>query len=320
MLSREVEYRNKEAVSYSLLSAFDTHVKYGRGDEKKYSNAFRFGSLVDCLLTSPEEFDNDYVVYGGQAPTGQMGAFCEALVKLYNINPLGDNAQQAYDMVGFKRDNLDKVLKRFETEGKEYCEAMIAAQDKTIITPDDNAKAVQLVNTVYTSPFTSYLFKELPEGVDRHFQYPVYWKYLGIDCKSLLDMIIVDHNNMAVYPVDFKTTSYPVENFDGSFEKFKYYLQAAFYTEALKYAFPEYEIKPFRFVVIHSELLDPPIVWLVGKDALHVGKYGGKLKSGRIVRGFHELIEEYKWHKKHDIWDVSRAVYEAGGYKVLTTK
>lgn len=320
MLEREVEYRNKGAVSYSLLSAFDTHVKYGRGDEKKESSSFRFGSLVDCLLTSPEEFDNDYFVYGGEAPTGQMGKFCEALITLNRENPFGDNAQEAYNIAGFKRDSLEKVLARFEKEGKEYYDTMTLHEGKTVISPEDNSKAVQLVNTTYTSPFTSYLFKKLPQGVDRKFQYPVYWKYLGVECKSLLDMIIIDHNNMAIYPVDFKTTSYPVENFDGSFEKFKYYLQAAFYTEALKYAYPEYDIKPFRFVVMHSELLDPPIVWLVGKDALRVGKYGGELKSGRIVRGFHELIEEYKWHKKNDLWDVSRQVYESKGSKTISTK
>ena len=318
MLEREVEYRGKEAVSYSLLSAFDTHVKYGKGDQKTESSSFRFGSLVDCLLTSPEEFDKDYVIYAGEVPTGQMGQYCKYLLESepFDMTP----ELTAYNKVGFKRDSLDKVIARFEKEGKAYYDAMEAAKGKTIISPDENAKAVQLVNTVYTSPFTSYLFKKLPQGVDRKFQYPVYWEYAGVECKSLLDMIIIDHNNMAVYPVDIKTTSYAVEKFDGSFEKFKYYLQAAFYTEALKYAFPEYEIKPFRFVVIHSELLDPPIVWLVGKKALEVGKYGGKLKSGREVRGFDELVREYKWHKAHNLWDVSREVYESGGYKIISTK
>ena len=60
----EEEYRNDDAISYSMLASFERDgfkiIPYLK--DKKSSEALRFGSLVDTILTEPEELDNKFLV------------------------------------------------------------------------------------------------------------------------------------------------------------------------------------------------------------------------------------------------------------------
>ena len=59
----EAEYRLDPALSYSRLSQFFKNgAKALISNEKIDTPSLRFGSLVDCILTAPEEFDDRFYV------------------------------------------------------------------------------------------------------------------------------------------------------------------------------------------------------------------------------------------------------------------
>ena len=59
----EWEYRLDKSFSYSKLAAFYRNgVKALISSDKEDTPSLRFGSLVDCILTAPEEFDDRFIV------------------------------------------------------------------------------------------------------------------------------------------------------------------------------------------------------------------------------------------------------------------
>ena len=98
------------------------------------------------------------------------------------------------------------------------------------------------------------------------------------------------------------------------------YLQAAFYSESLKYLklqYPElftYRVENFRFVVVSSQDPFRPLVYKTSDVDLYAGKYGGKLqKYNEEVRGFDQLIEDMLWHVETSNYNYPRNIYELGG-------
>src|SRR5882762_7027574 len=95
----EREYRALDIDSYSSIKAFlDDRKKYYRKFilkeviKEEESDELVFGSLVDCLLFTPSEYESRYVLSLSQVPTGQYSKFVTALwtATLNSTNPDGE--------------------------------------------------------------------------------------------------------------------------------------------------------------------------------------------------------------------------------------
>src|SRR5437016_2202117 len=107
-LLSEKQYRELEIDSYSTLKVFiEDRKRYYRKfvlkdplpeDETPYTI---FGSLVDCLVFKPEEFEDKFALAVTQPPTGQYGKFVEQLMKvtLRSINSRGEVTRDLEDMM-----------------------------------------------------------------------------------------------------------------------------------------------------------------------------------------------------------------------------
>ena len=49
---------------------------------------------------------------------------------------------------------------------------------------------------------------------------------------NIMFLLLTDHKEKAIYPIDLKTTGKSVLNFRSAFMQWKYYLQASFYMES----------------------------------------------------------------------------------------
>ena len=97
-----------------------------------------------------------------------------------------DAVQIAYERSGFKI-KADKVLERFEKEGKYYYEALLESNGKSVITSNQKAKIDAIVESLKYNEFTA----EWINGSDRyevHKQVVVEFEYKGHKCKGLLEM------------------------------------------------------------------------------------------------------------------------------------
>ena len=310
----EKEYRDHPGINYSLLSKVASS-PVGL-DDKRETDFFTMGSLVDCLCTNPDEFNDIYYVSTTPAPSDAMAAYCKVLAETAD-------AQAAWEASGLKSDPAVPPKNggdsKYEKEGKAYFRDLIRGKGKKVIDFETNAKATSLANQLKNNQFTGKFF----DKEDNEYQYAIEWQYHGRTCKSLLDIIHIDHDNRTIRPVDLKTTGKSVLSFARSYIDYKYYLQAAFYTAALEYAlkhdpnlmaWQDYRILPFQFVVIGVNDANPPHIFEVSEQDLFVGEYGGRI-NGRDydIKGFQQLIDDLEEHRDTNQWEYRHEVYDNDG-------
>lgn len=313
------EYRKKEAINYSSLSALAVSPQnYIARDNIGNIPAFRKGSAVDCLLTTPDDFHIEfYVMSLKKAPSDMMVKYVEKLFET-------ENYDQAYLESGYKL-KPEKVKEKYEAEGREYYEGLKDARGKTILSYEEYEQIQRAVNAVKEGKFTKQYFEKPKANMDILYQFPIYWETEGQACKSLLDIIVIDHLEKKIYPIDLKTTGKSVLNFRSAFMKWKYYLQASFYTAATTFwknndsDLGNYDIQNFKFLVVETIGINPPMLFRCSDRDLKIGENGGVDQYGNQIKGYRNLIEDLNYHDKTGNWDFPREVYENNGVIMLDT-
>jgi hypothetical protein len=313
-------------------------------EEKKY---FTIGSAVDCLLTqSQEEFDNQYHISNIQnKPSDTIKSI---------INQVFDIViEQNYDIIESITTYADIILKccnEHEYQPKwneqtrinkicqswEYWEDLKQARGKKVLSQEENNLISQIVMSIRTNEVTSKYFQKdiLTEII---FQMPIDFTYENISCKSLLDMVIVNHKDRTIQPIDIKTMGDYTINFPKSLRQNRLDIQAAFYTEALKSmkVYETYEILPFKFIVESTIDVGNPLVFTCSQELLNIGKYGrpslhivGTTDTNNYltaqfiaipfneIKGFHQLIDDYKWYLENGFEKSKRVVESQGEFNL----
>lgn len=287
-------------------------------EEKKH---FIVGSAVDYCLTQPTaEFSDVYHISTLEnKPSDTIKSI---------INMVFDKAVEIFEgEVGLISDHYSLILNSCEehsyqvrwnddtrvnkvAEHYEYWEDLKAARGKIVLSQEEATLIDSIVMSLRSNEVTSQYFTA--EGVE--FQKEIHFTVKDIDCKALLDIIIVDDKSKTIQPIDLKTIGDYVTNFPKSLRRRRYDIQAAFYTEALKQEYPGYRILPFKFIVESTTNVGSPLVFTCSNDILYIGKYGRptleltgvahphsimKAQRFEAVKGFIQLIELYKYHLEH---------------------
>ena len=309
-------------------------------EEKKH---FIIGDGVDCQLTRPiEEFNNKFHVSTLEnKPSDTMKSIINQVFDLVK-EEVGELADK-----GVLRDHISKIVDccnvhnyqpnwKTETrvakvvEAYEYWEDLKAAEGKVVLSQEENTLISQIVMSIRTNPATSKYFERDTNFVEILDQYSIYFNYEGIECKALLDRVIIDHKNKTIQPIDFKTMGDQTLYFPKSLRQRRYDIQAAFYTEALKSkkVYETYEILPFKFIVESTVNPGKPLVFTCSSELLDIGKNGRQpyklcdkpyISTEYItymkfdeIKGFHQLIEDYKWYMEKG-FETKREIVESQG-------
>jgi hypothetical protein len=263
-----MSYYEKPAVSASALKKFEYSPKLFNdmitGTAKgKDTVALSFGRLVHELVLTPEEFDNKYVVSTIDKPSGQMGELCDNLFLNRLYDEFTDDEfiwDNAYAQVGFKRDKIESVKEKFLVAGKDfivpkdYYDFLVASIGKQVISREELAKAKDYVVRLQGHKGANKLLFTDKGKVEHE----IFWNWESLDAKSKIDKFIIDEENKTIYLIDLKTTSQQVygkqviakaspyqSTFTGFLKDITFYdylLQMEFYSQALKYIYPDYEI------------------------------------------------------------------------------
>ena len=314
----EKEYRAYDAINYSLLSKLSVS-PVGLEGPKEERSYFTLGSLVDCLCTSPDDFNNDYYVMTVKKPTDMMVAYAMEYLK-------SSDHSEAQLVSGYKSDitivakTSKDGLSKWEKEGEPYYNALIAGKGKQVVSFEEYTQAEQLATILKTNQFTEMYF-----GGDKNLhQEAIIWKYDGKECKSLLDIVHIDDNNCTIRPMDLKTTGKSVFSFQSAYLSYKYYIQAKFYTDALIYAiennindlgkYKDYEVLPFQFIVIETNYKNPPHIFEVSKEDMEIAAVGGIVQgAGYEIKGYQTIINNLEYHNTTNQWDYRQEIYENSG-------
>jgi len=347
----EKEYRQLPAVSYSSLSKLANSpqaFKANLESEQEETPAMILGSVVDFLLTDPQRFrDEVYVMTASKPGVETMLKYCDTLAET------GDSIQ-AYQASGYKI-SPQAVATKFDKEGRAYFDALLDAKGKTIIGAEDMFTANQIVETLKSNLFTKeYFLPSRDPNIELIFQHIAQWKvnYPPIDwkmvnpeqrmremkVKSMIDVLHIDHEKELITPIDLKTGA---EGFYKSYWRWKRYLQAAMYTDAITYEqedhsihwkdsrIDRYLVAPLKFIYADTKLISPPMIYTSTSADIQVGRAGlnylvpvaGLAKAFddkeimqidsigfgpseiKKTKGYIQLIAELDWHKRNEQWD-----------------
>ena len=323
------EYRESIALGQShlkkLLIGMDEFLKE---DDFKQTQATIIGSAVDCILTGNEDdFDELYYESKCEKPSDTVCLILEtvyekaidkkASLETYEGILLGVATDLEYQKKWKSDTKIRKLL-----EFSDYYEELQNSDGKTIISQEDMKTIYSIVDSLINSPNTAKYFNRVtPPNIDMYLQLPIYWEYEGIQCKSLLDIVIVVKDEkediVKVIPIDLKTFWDRTTNFLNAVKQRRYDIQAASYSLAVSKHF-KVPVSNFIFVVESTTKIGSPLVFHTTDDFLEVGLKGlpEVWYENRLIRqeilGYHDLIELYKYYSKQG-WQEEKIVFESAG-------
>lgn len=346
-----VNYRKITALNCSMIKLFDSdpvkffeQFKMGkRRKEEAKKTSLIIGDIVDFYLLdckgSEEIFNNrfeeKFALFDGVKGSGQVFTLADELFKI-SMDDLDESGRIATELdfrfaealrrvqlLGkYKGASVDKARKDFDENGVDYFMSLVDNIGKTVVDVSLLDKSKKIVEQLISDSFTKHLFEDDMEFLPK---FPIEWRYkMGMKsfpCKSEVDFIQIDHKHKFIYPRDLKTT-YDNEEFDFTYIKFQYYLQAAFYHLAVSYwakenGLEDYKVEPMTFVVADTSSNGRrPIIYRLTQDDLNRGLNGFSLQ-GRKYRGVHELMEEINWAEDNNIWNASKKVIQNNGIMKL---
>ena len=327
----EEEYRNDDAISYSMLASFERDgfkiIPYLK--DKKSSEALRFGSLVDTILTEPEELDNKFLV-------SDISKVTEVVLNIVkNIYDICDKTTNT--LTEINRDLILNSIKEFNyqsnwkddtrinkiiDEGNSYFSLLGLAGNKTLISQYEYDLAVSCVESIKNSEFTNKYFDDTVDyfgEIEAFYQLKLKYNKNGLNVRCMFDRVIVNHITKAIQPIDLKTTGKDEEEFENSFLAWSYWIQSNMYSEILKLIieeddyFKDFTILPFLFVVVNKNN-KTPLVWC---DINNLEKGHRIDKYNNIYKYWIDLYKDLKWHIDNEEYKYSLESIQNNGVRML---
>lgn len=361
------KYYESEALGQSKLKLLLGDLSSFNKEFDSSAEHFLIGSAVDCILTnSREAFNQEYytseiekmpsealieilkmvhenlledyaesleVMFTGEEPTSPVTTFAEFVGELGNW--------RAYILEACER---TKWQPRWGEDAKfnnviaasDYFMDLCKAFGKTVISQTQANTIHTIVASLTGSPRTARYFDrrtlEDYAKVEVYYQFPIYFEYRGVQCKALLDIVIVERNDngeiVRITPIDLKTMNGNTYYFPNSIKARRYDIQAAWYTLALEKHFGPGLITPFLFVVESTSYQGKPLVFEVDQSLLDIGKQGKRAVSlidtdlfspaagqnevlKQEVLGYEQLLDLFIYHSENG-FNEERAIQEAG--------
>lgn len=308
----ENTYREDSALSYSTISKFSKEGFSGIPHlyDKVESPSLLFGSMVDTLLTKGiREFEDTYIACDFPEISDTLTNIAKSLYELYKdtYNKFEDIPDELLASTGLAHNYYVSSEKTRVSNIKKSCgvyyNTLIECGDKIIVNQQDYYDAIACRDTLKVNNATAQYFADNdPFDVETDIFYQLKFKgeYEGIPIKCMLDVVKVDHVAKVIIPCDLKTTSSPEYEFHKSFLKWNYYIQAQMYwyilNEAIKKDefYKDYEVLPFRFIVINRKNLNP-LVWNYNFSTAPLEK------NMHVPHDWTKLVKELYYYLNNDV-------------------
>ena len=336
----EAQYRAVEMDSSSSLKDFSQdrkkyYKKYFLGEkvEDKDSSAANMGRIVETLLMEPHLFDDKFYMSSClSTPTGLMLDFVEALYRVTRdatdedgkiTRDFADMSLEAYNLSGFKIKYEAVISKFIGSEAEIYYNEIrkVRTNNLTVINTTEIAVAEKIVEQLKTNsttaPIVNLVNSSRYEVIDQ-MQVEGY-TVDGHKFKSMLDKVIIDHNERIIQPYDLKCT-WSVENFYEEYYLYRRaYIQAFLYYRAMLVLVADkaspcygYHVEYLRFIVCDSTNYYQPLIYTL--DINDMGDaYDGFVHKGRTYPGVGSLIAALTWCRQTNTWNISHKNYLSNG-------
>ena len=236
-----------------------------------------FGSAVDSIITGgQEEFDERFMVAEFPSMPDSIVKIIKSLYKQYagtyrsllNIpdsSIIRETEDQNYQM-NWKPETRAKVIRE---KGTDYYNLLFVAGDRCIIDTQTYQDVVNAVRVLKESSSTKLYFADdnpFEPDIERLYQLKFKGEFDGITYRNMADLIIVNHKEKWVKPVDLKTSSHTEWDFYKSFVDWRYDIQARLYWSIIRQNmdkdeyFKDFKLLDYNFIVVNKRTLTP-LVW-----------------------------------------------------------
>jgi len=289
---------------------------------------FIFGKAVDHMLTEDLEFlDVFYVMKNVEKPSDTVMDMINTIFNEYSDSgELEDHKGPVLEVAArFKYQSnwkADTVFAKIVEAGSSYFKILQESANKVIISEEDYSKAIIAAGALKSNEYTKYYLTETKSV--QVIKKPIFeFTFKGIEFKGEGDLITIDHHTKKIFPLDIKTMSGEITEFQKNFWNYRYDFQGTFYDKGIRSYQPikdlieqGYSVEPFTFLVVEKECINQPMVYEMSEKALVIGAYGGDI-NGKHYAGILEAIERYKWHTENDKWDYPMEYYLNNGKIII---
>lgn len=275
----EKEYREDSALSYSILARYERE-GFNNLDklfDRMETPSLTFGSAVDSIITGDQkEFDERFMV--AEFPSipdsivkivkslfKQCGNSYRTIIAIPDNIVIAETENQNYQM-NWKPETRVKVIKE---KGADYYNLLFVAGNRCIINTQTYQDVISAVKVLRESKATKFYFAEdnpFEPDIERLYQLKFKGEFNGITYRNMADLIIVNHKEKWVKPVDLKTSSHAEWDFYKSFVDWRYDIQARLYWAIIRQNmdkdeyFKEFQLLDYNFIVVNKRTLTP-LVW-----------------------------------------------------------
>ena len=336
----EAQYRAVVMDSSSSLKDFSQdrkkyYKKYFLGEkvEDKDSSAANMGRIVETLLMEPHLFDDKFYMSSCvSTPTGLMLDFVEALYRHTRdctdedgmvTRPMNELLEDAYKDSGFKIKYEAVIGKFIGSEAEIYYNEIrrVRTLNLTVVNTTEISVAEKIVERLKTNsttgPIVNLVNSARYEVIDQ-MQVEGY-TIDGHLFKSMLDKVVIDHNERTIQPYDLKCT-WSVENFYEEYYLYRRaYIQAYLYFYAMLHIANDkdspyygYTVNYLQFIVCDSTNYYQPLIYTLDLEDME-DAHKGFIHKGRTYPGVKDLIAALTWCLETNTWDISHKNYLSNG-------
>ena len=307
----EQEYHNYPAWSYSTIA------KYARNgfsaiatlhDKVKPTPEMEFGSLFDSFITRGRKTLDDYAVMDFSVPPAEKGVL-DVLASTSTCARFDEIDMKdvifAAETVSYQSKWKPETRYSHIAEYSKYYDTVKSG--KKLVSKADWDDAMTMYRVFREDPYLKTLFgTKDTDDVEYIYQaqFCVPWVIEGeyVKVKCMFDLLVVNHKEKTIRPVDLKTSSMPAYDFPEHFVKMRYDLQAQLYTHVLQkviaqdYELNEYTILPFLFTDI-SRTDKVPVTYEIDLSGSFSFSKGDKVYE---YKGWEELLAEILVYEAND--------------------
>lgn len=295
-LTKQDEHYYEEKKHFIIGSAVDFRISHG---EELFLNKYHFSKLIK----KPGDSAMSVIKLAHDKAREEFPLGLDVSLLAYKKQIFEAANEEGYYMNRRnKQDDWEadtRINELLKQNGQDYWADLVLAEGKQVLSDDEQNTINSCIISLTTHKHTAHLFKD-SENIDIVFQFPMYFTVKDVDCKGMIDIIIIDHARKRILPVDLKTTMKMVLRFNEVIKKRRYDLQASFYTEGLKQSLTQlgsllnkniskYEIGKFAFIAESTTRPGCPLVFVLEEDVLLRGE-----KGDDEVEGWQQGVDKYK--------------------------
>ena len=321
-------YEDTSRISRSSLNWFKVSPRYFKDKldgliPNETSSAMENGTMKHAYLLQQDEFKKMYRILDFGVPTSaQQKQFCldyiaskattvnlkalEAFKSNYSISGKTDEelALKGLEMA-LKLKSYIKWLRGNETGQKTMTWAQLNSLKKTKENVILHKKANELL---FKNGDSSDYFSQNEFHIN--WEIPIVGGGI-LQCKSLLDRIVIDYENKIVKLIDIKTTISNAD-FTTSFKKYGYGMQMAFYWMAIVWYFKNelnIDIEEFKnetYIIAIENGSNEVRVFDVPENTIIYE-----------IANITQTLSQIDWHMRNNLWNYSREYYDGDGTESL---